>query len=123
MSVASLHKAVTKFRVLNNRLRLPPRYDDIEFSDDERLEELEERPNLKFPPSRPYKDVELCHSAGVIPASIAQYLRDYQIDGAAFLHELFVYQRGGILGDDMGLGKTIQGSSINFIWRGPVDRV
>jgi DNA excision repair protein ERCC-6-like 2 len=26
----------------------------------------------------------------------------------AFLHELFVYQKGGILGDDMGLGKTVQ---------------
>lgn len=93
-----------------NGLKLPPRYDDIEFSDDERLAELEERPG--FPstvePSRPYIDIELPHSAGVIPASIAQYLRDYQVDGVAFLHELFVYQKGGVLGDDMGLGKTVQ---------------
>ncbi|KAE8448069.1 hypothetical protein EG329_009834 [Mollisiaceae sp. DMI_Dod_QoI] len=93
-----------------NGLKLPPRYDDIEFSDDERLAELEERPD--FPQSvelsRPYKDIKLPHSAGVIPASIAQYLRDYQVDGVGFLHELFVYQKGGILGDDMGLGKTVQ---------------
>ncbi|KAK2625161.1 hypothetical protein QTJ16_005530 [Diplocarpon rosae] len=91
-------------------LRLPPRYDDMEFSDDERLAELAERPD--FPPSmetsRKYEDIELPHSAGVIPASIAQYLRDYQVTGVAFLHELFVYQKGGILGDDMGLGKTVQ---------------
>lgn len=91
-------------------LKLPPKYDEIDFSDDERLAELEERPD--FPSSvelsRPYKDIELPHSAGVIPASIAQYLRDYQVDGVSFLHELFVYQKGGILGDDMGLGKTVQ---------------
>ncbi|RDL37512.1 Uncharacterized protein BP5553_04945 [Venustampulla echinocandica] len=91
-------------------LQLPPQYGDIEFSDDERLAELQERPD--FPPSversRPYKDIKLPHSLGVIPASIAQYLRDYQVDGVAFLHELFVYQKGGILGDDMGLGKTVQ---------------
>lgn len=90
-------------------LNLPPKYDDIDFSDDERLADLVERPD--FPgtePSRPYKDIALPHSAGVIPASIARYLRDYQVDGVGFLHELFVYQKGGILGDDMGLGKTVQ---------------
>lgn len=91
-------------------LQLPPRYDNIVFSDDQRLAELEERP--VFPrtveKSRPYKDISLPHSGGVIPASIAQYLRDYQVNGVAFLHELFVYQKGGILGDDMGLGKTVQ---------------
>ncbi|CZT06447.1 related to DNA repair protein RAD26 [Rhynchosporium graminicola] len=91
-------------------LRLPPRYEDVYFSDDERIAELAERPD--FPPSvessREYKDIELPHSAGVIPASIAQYLRDYQVTGVGFLHELFVYQRGGLLGDDMGLGKTVQ---------------
>jgi len=91
-------------------LRLPPEYDDIEFSDDDRLAELDERPN--FPnsvrPSRKYEDIPLPHSLGAIPAPIAQYLRDYQVDGVAFLHELFVYQKGGILGDDMGLGKTVQ---------------
>ncbi|KAI1389993.1 P-loop containing nucleoside triphosphate hydrolase protein [Hypoxylon trugodes] len=93
-------------------LRLPPDYSDIYFSDDENLENLEEKPQFDeksgIKPSRPYKDVVLEHSAGVIPASIAQYLREYQIKGVEFLHHLFVYQKGGILGDDMGLGKTVQ---------------
>ena len=90
-------------------LELPPPFDDIYFSDDGRLRYLKEKPdfpNLK--PSAPYKDIELPYSLGLIPAPIAQYLREYQVKGAAFLHELFVYQKGGILGDDMGLGKTIQ---------------
>ena len=90
-------------------LKLPPTYDHIEFSDDERLEELAERPN--FPLAKPtfeYKDKQLPRSLGLIPASIAQWLRDYQVEGASFLHQLFVYQTGGILGDDMGLGKTVQ---------------
>lgn len=91
-------------------LRLPPEYDNIEFSDDDRLAELEERPNFSdsVRPSRKYEDIHLPHSLGVIPAPIAQYLRGYQVDGVAFLHELFIYQKGGILGDDMGLGKTVQ---------------
>jgi len=91
-------------------LQLPPDYADIEFSDEERLETLQERPDFsaEIKASRPYKDINLTHSSGTIPAPIAQYLRDYQIDGVAFLHELFVYQKGGILGDDMGLGKTVQ---------------
>ncbi|OTB07078.1 hypothetical protein M426DRAFT_318445 [Hypoxylon sp. CI-4A] len=93
-------------------LRLPPDYSDVYFSDDERLADLEEKPQFDeksgIKPSRPYKDIILEHSAGVIPASIAQYLRDYQVEGVKFLHYLFVYQKGGILGDDMGLGKTVQ---------------
>lgn len=93
-------------------LKLPPDYGDIEFSDDERRKKLEERPNFDessgIKPSREYKEIELEYSAGLIPAPIGQYLRDYQIDGAKYLHQLFVYQKGGILGDDMGLGKTIQ---------------
>lgn len=97
-------------KLADGGLRLPPRYDEIEFSDDERLAELEERPDfpVTIETSRQYKDIELPNSLGVIPASIAQYLRDYQVEGVAFLHELFVYQKGGILGDDMGLGKTVQ---------------
>lgn len=95
-------------------LKLPPVYDDIYFSDDERNpQDLEERPkfNPEFDhaePCRPYEDIVLETSAGLIPASIAQYLRDYQVDGVKFLHEKFVYQKGAILGDDMGLGKTVQ---------------
>jgi SNF2 family DNA or RNA helicase len=91
-------------------LKFPPSYNDIDFSDDERLADLQERPDFPrtLEPSRPYKDIELPYSLSIIPASIARYLRDYQVDGVAFLHELFVYQKGGILGDDMGLGKTVQ---------------
>ena len=90
-------------------LKLPPSYDDIDFSDDERLEHLKEKPD--FPggkQSAPYKDKPLPKSLGLIPAPIAQWLRDYQVEGTAFLHTMFVYQMGGILGDDMGLGKTVQ---------------
>ena len=90
-------------------LKLPPSYEDIDFSDDERLEHLKEKPD--FPggkQSAPYKDKLLPKSLGLIPAPIAQWLRDYQIEGTAFLHTMFVYQTGGILGDDMGLGKTVQ---------------
>lgn len=90
-------------------LKLPPSYDDVNFSDDERLEYLKEKPD--FPggkQSAPYKDIPLPRSLGLIPAPIAQWLRDYQVEGTAFLHTLFVYQSGGILGDDMGLGKTVQ---------------
>ncbi|KAL9007057.1 MAG: hypothetical protein Q9188_000180 [Gyalolechia gomerana] len=90
-------------------LRLPPSYEGIDFSDDERLEELAERPN--FPLAKPlaaYEDIQLPKSLGLIPASIAQRLRSYQVEGTAFLHQSFVYQTGCILGDDMGLGKTVQ---------------
>jgi SNF2 family DNA or RNA helicase len=90
-------------------LKLPPSYDDVDFSDDERLEELQERPVfLDAEPKQEYKDIQLPYSLGIIPAPIAQWLRQYQVEGTAFLHELFVYQKGGVLGDDMGLGKTIQ---------------
>lgn len=93
-------------------LMLPPDYSDIDFDESSRLGELKERPvfdaSSGIKPSRPYKDIELPQSAGLIPASIAQYLRDYQVAGVRFLHRKFVYQEGGILGDDMGLGKTVQ---------------
>lgn len=92
-------------------LKLPPDYDDIYFSDDERIEDLHEKPAFDekvVKTSHPYEDIELLKSGGLVPAPIARWLRSYQVEGTAFLHELFVYQRGGILGDDMGLGKTIQ---------------
>ncbi|KAK3075137.1 hypothetical protein LTR53_001821 [Teratosphaeriaceae sp. CCFEE 6253] len=90
-------------------LQLPPEYDGVDFSDDERMEHLAERPVLsKEWLQREYGDVDLPKSGGIVPAPIAQYLRPYQIKGVEFLHELFVFQQGGILGDDMGLGKTIQ---------------
>ena len=90
-------------------LRVPPRYDEVDFSDEENLEDLAERPD--FPRGKAtakYEDKNLPKSLGIIPAAIAQWLRGYQVDGAAFLHALFVYQVGGVLGDDMGLGKTVQ---------------
>ncbi|KAK7969443.1 Switch 2 [Apiospora saccharicola] len=93
-------------------LRLAPDYSDLQFSEDEELGNLEEKPQFDplsgVQPCRGYKDIQIKGTLGVIPASIAQYLRDYQIAGVEFLHELFVYQKGGILGDDMGLGKTVQ---------------
>ncbi|OJJ59863.1 hypothetical protein ASPSYDRAFT_148680 [Aspergillus sydowii CBS 593.65] len=90
-------------------LKLPPDYDHVYFSDDERLEHLREKPVFKdINPCGEYKDITLSYSLGLIPAPIAQWLRPYQIDGAEFLHQLFVYQKGGLLGDDMGLGKTVQ---------------
>jgi SNF2 family DNA or RNA helicase len=93
-------------------LRLPPDYSDISFQESDRLQQLREKPQFNeasgVKPCRPYRDIELEHSGGFIPASIAQYLRDYQVTGVRFLHRLFVYQKGGILGDDMGLGKTVQ---------------
>ncbi|KAI4087005.1 MAG: hypothetical protein LQ344_007101 [Seirophora lacunosa] len=104
---ARFDKRMEKLR--ESGLRLPPSYENIEFSDDERMEELAEKPN--FPLAKPlaaYKDIELPKSLGLIPASIAQRLRSYQVEGTAFLHQLFVYQTGAILGDDMGLGKTVQ---------------
>lgn len=104
----------TKFEDARERmgeagLLIPPDFDGVYFSDDERLEHLLEKPS--FPgrkPLRKYEDIIIPTTAGVIPASHAQWLRDYQVKGVEFLHEKFVYQRGGILGDDMGLGKTIQ---------------
>nr|POE68801.1 isoform 2 of dna excision repair protein ercc-6-like 2 [Quercus suber] len=89
-------------------LQLPPDFQDVEFSDDERMAKLAEKPH--FPnsePQNPYRDIELRYSLGIIPAPIAQWLRDYQVEAVEWLHKLFVYQEGGILGDDMGLGKTI----------------
>ena len=95
-------------------LRLPPsRLQVDEFSKEKPNPNSSAGSNTKpnFPhakPSAPYEDVVLKYSAGIVPAPIAQWLRDYQVQGAQFLHECFVYQKGGILGDDMGLGKTIQ---------------
>ena len=43
-----------------------------------------------------------------VPATINQYLRDYQREGIKFLFTHYTYKRGAILGDDMGLGKTVQ---------------
>ncbi|CRG88093.1 Putative DNA repair and recombination protein RAD26-like [Talaromyces islandicus] len=96
-------------RLKQGGLKLPPTFDEVEFSDDENLENLQEKPSFRdLRPPAQYKDIPLPYSLGLIPAPIAQWLREYQVEGASFLHEMFVYQKGGILGDDMGLGKTVQ---------------
>jgi hypothetical protein len=59
---------------------------------------LESKPKFDSTPSAPYADIYLEESLGVIPCSIAQYLRSYQVDGARFLHRNFVFQEGCILG-------------------------
>jgi SNF2 family DNA or RNA helicase len=87
-------------------LRYPPSYQGIDFSDSE----TSEKPRLDkaIKPQREKKEIKLRRTHGIIPAPIAQWLRDYQVEGVKFLHEKFVKQTGAILGDDMGLGKTIQ---------------
>jgi superfamily II DNA or RNA helicase len=42
------------------------------------------------------------------PAGLQATLRDYQLDGLAWMQFLREYDLGGILADDMGLGKTVQ---------------
>ncbi|KAL7273356.1 hypothetical protein RUND412_003791 [Rhizina undulata] len=94
---------------LSPLLKIPPDFDDVYFSDAERIDYLITKPQFKeIEPCAPYADIPLNASLGTIPCSIAQYLRDYQVAGAKFLHRAFVYQEGCILGDDMGLGKTVQ---------------
>ncbi|OAG17253.1 hypothetical protein CC77DRAFT_1042920 [Alternaria alternata] len=88
-------------------LRYPPSYRKVDWSD---IADTEEKPLLHkdIMPQREKKDIKLRQSHGIIPGPIAQWLRDYQVEGVQFLHDKFVKQTGAILGDDMGLGKTIQ---------------
>eukprot|EP01043_Picozoa_sp_COSAG02_P037082 COSAG02_NODE_2760_length_8077_cov_2.993106_7_plen_118_part_00 len=37
-----------------------------------------------------------------VPASAAQYLREYQKDGIRWLYQQYIRNLGGVLGDDMG---------------------
>jgi DNA excision repair protein ERCC-6-like 2 len=78
----------------------PP--EPIAFSDLE-SDNTTERPDFDTTPSAPKQDLQLS-SGGVIPASIAQWLRNYQVEGVEFMYRLWKSGRGGILGDDMGLG-------------------
>ncbi len=43
-----------------------------------------------------------------VPASLAQTLRPYQVEGFRWLETLERFGFGGVLADDMGLGKTLQ---------------
>ena len=65
-----------------------------------------ERPTFDTPPPAPKEDLQLS-SGGVIPAPIAQWLRNYQVEGVEFMYRLWKSGRGGILGDDMGLGSIL----------------
>jgi SNF2 family DNA or RNA helicase len=44
----------------------------------------------------------------VLPSTLQAELRDYQIDGFAWLSRLAHWGAGACLADDMGLGKTVQ---------------
>ncbi|CZT22100.1 related to DNA excision repair protein (Rad26L) [Ramularia collo-cygni] len=96
----------TRAELGNAGLLIPPHFEPDFFGYVD-LEEVAERPSFPVTPPLSYFDIKL-RSAGVIPAAIAQWLKPYQIDGTAWLHEMFVAQKGCLLGDDMGLGKTIQ---------------
>lgn len=86
------------------KLYKPP--EPIIFSDLEDENETE-RPSFDSLPPCPKEDLLLA-SGGIVPAPIAQWLRDYQVEGIEFMFKLWKQGRGGILGDDMGLGKTVQ---------------
>lgn len=49
----------------------------------------------------------------VLPKSVAQPLRPYQMEGVQWIYSLYKKGLGGCLADDMGLGKTIQ--AISFL--------
>src|SRR6185295_11676086 len=42
------------------------------------------------------------------PAALRAKLRDYQVDGHAWLSRIAAWGAGACLADDMGLGKTVQ---------------
>uniref|UniRef100_A0A8D2KWJ3 ERCC excision repair 6 like 2 n=1 Tax=Varanus komodoensis TaxID=61221 RepID=A0A8D2KWJ3_VARKO len=63
-------------------------------------------PDRRFP--SPAVGFELSKDGDEIPYTINRYLRDYQREGAQFLHGHYIRKSGCILGDDMGLGKTVQ---------------
>lgn len=81
----------------------PP--EPIVFSDIE-SDNVTERPCFDTTPPAPKEDLLLA-SGGVIPASIAQWLRHYQVEGVEYMYRLWKQGRGGVLGDDMGLGSIL----------------
>ncbi|CAG5116147.1 unnamed protein product, partial [Candidula unifasciata] len=72
----------------------------------------EERPSLTMAPTSDKVGFRLSaddvQPSVIVPATINQYLRDYQREGIRFLYQHYIAKTGAILGDDMGLGKTIQ---------------
>ncbi|BFY99657.1 hypothetical protein BsWGS_02697 [Bradybaena similaris] len=79
---------------------------------DDISENHEERPRLTIAPTSDKVSYKLSaddvQPPVIVPATINQYLRDYQRDGIRFLYQHYIAKTGAILGDDMGLGKTIQ---------------
>ncbi|KAK3612352.1 hypothetical protein CHS0354_011070 [Potamilus streckersoni] len=70
-----------------------------------------EKPRFKFTPTAakvPFLLSESGEKPVQVPATINQYLRDYQREGIRFLYNHYKYNRGALLEDDMGLGKTVQ---------------
>jgi SNF2 family DNA or RNA helicase len=47
-----------------------------------------------------------------VPSTLQAELRDYQIEGFAWLSRLAHWQAGAVLADDMGLGKTVQAIAV-----------
>ncbi|KAL3868004.1 hypothetical protein ACJMK2_040844 [Sinanodonta woodiana] len=79
---------------------------DSGFSDDEL-----EKPRFKFTSTAakvPFLLSESGEKPVQVPATINQYLRDYQREGIRFLYCHYKHNRGALLEDDMGLGKTVQ---------------
>jgi hypothetical protein len=74
--VISRHKTLKKLHEAG--LRFPPSYEDVDFSDSD----SEQKPQLEkaIKPQRRKKNVKLASSGGTIPAPIAQWLRDYQVE-------------------------------------------
>ena len=75
----------------------PIEFPELDFPD------VSEKPAFNTTPSAPKQDL-LLPSGGIVPATIAQWLRHYQVEGVDFMYSLWKSGRGGVLGDDMGLG-------------------
>jgi len=61
-------------------------------------------PKLNVAPKSSNEDLILDAAGACLPASVAKFLRPYQLDGVKFIHSHFVRGGGCILADDMGLG-------------------
>lgn len=55
-----------------------------------------------------YKSIGTQNHQLQIPEPLNSTLKDYQLTGAQWIHDLYRLHLGGVLADDMGLGKTLQ---------------
>ncbi|XP_057299784.1 DNA excision repair protein ERCC-6-like 2 isoform X1 [Hydractinia symbiolongicarpus] len=85
------------------RVKSPRKQNTIKDADEFAVQ----KPSLTVEPTSP-KTTFILDGDFMVPASINQYLREYQRDGVMFLWQHFKENNGCILADDMGLGKTIQ---------------